>query len=49
MQKEKELVEVEQELINLDKKLMNLPDPESDQVNDNVTRSKYFTLLIDFI
>ncbi|CAK83477.1 unnamed protein product (macronuclear) [Paramecium tetraurelia] len=40
MKKEKEdLQEVEQELSTLDKKLMNLPDPETDQVNDNVTKN----------
>ncbi|CAD8093271.1 unnamed protein product [Paramecium sonneborni] len=40
MQKEKdELQEVEQELTTLDRKLMNLPDPETDQVNDNVTKN----------
>ncbi|CAK88908.1 unnamed protein product (macronuclear) [Paramecium tetraurelia] len=51
MQKEKEeLQEVEQELTTLDKKLMNLPDPETDQVNDNVTKSKHpHYLTIDFI
>ncbi|CAD8181897.1 unnamed protein product [Paramecium pentaurelia] len=40
MQKEKEeLKEVEQELTTLNKQLMNLPDPDTDQINDNVTKN----------